>query len=793
MIKNYFEIAWRNLKRNKLYSFINIGGLSVGIAICMLIMLYVAHEMSFDRFHKNADRIFYLAMNSKFDNKEISIDRMSYESGPMIKNADPGIESYLRMKEINDNRVIENITSPEKKFTEKNILLADSNFFNFFSFRLIQGNPKNVLKKPFSIVISVRTAQKYFGNADPVGKLLKYDNQYIFQVTGVVKDPPSNSSIDYDFIGSMSSIRGMGEAAVSEGKFEVGGFKTFLLLSNTNKAGAIAKTARQLGGVTAGKFNKFNFTLNAFINRHRDYDNPANAKYWKIFSWVAALILFLALINYMSLATALSTIRSKEIGVRKVLGAGRDKIVKQFYVESGLYTVIAFLLGVLLFSILRPGFYDLLQLKIDNTFLKSSYIIIIFAGLFIITILISGSYPSLVLSSFDPVKVLYGRLSRQRGGAIIRRFFSVLQFSISVALIISSVVISRQFYFFRHMDTGLRRENIVMIPYQRNISHHYLAFKKSIENIKGIESVSTSAAPMYGGIDMTAAHYKDAMDNIFISEMYVDQQFFKMLGMRWKFAPENEQLPAHKGQVVINEEIVNRLNLPANPVGEQIVVGRDSVRISGVLKNFNFASLHHKIEPLCLFVLNDTDSSWYADNGDCLFAKISPHTNIPDLLGSIGNIYNYFDKQTSFEYRFLDDAFDAQYRVENRLSKIFETFTFITIFIACLGLFGLATFSASQRRKEIGIRKVLGASVISIISIVSGNFIKPVLISIIIAIPLAWYVMNNWLQDFAYRIRIGWWIFLVAGSIAIIISLITVSFQSIKAAMANPVKSLRTE
>jgi putative ABC transport system permease protein len=794
MLRNYFKLAWRNLINNKLYSFLNIGGLSVGICVCMLIMVYVAHDMSFDRFHKNAGRIFYPVMNLKIGDNEESIDRMSYESAQIVKNADPAIESFLRMQQITDNKVIENINSPAKKFTEKKIFVADGNFFDFFSFHLIDGNPNTVLSRPFTMVISQRAAQKYFGKENAVGKLLKYDAKYIFEVTGIAENAPSNSSIDFDFIGSASSYPAMnsGQSATS-GIVEPGEFRTFLLLKDAEHANATAALIQTLSENAHDKFSIFKYGLNALVNRHKDYDEPGNIEYRKIFPLVAVLILFLALINYMSLATARSAIRSKEIGVRKVLGANRGKIVKQFYVESTLYALIAFILAVTLFTAVRPAFYNLLQLKIDDTFLYSPYALGIFASLLVVTIFISGSYPSLVLSSFSPVKVLYGRLGKQKAASFIRKTFTVIQFSISVALIISSIIINRQLYFLRHMDTGMQREQVIMIPYQKELNRHHLAFKKSIENLPGIEKVATAAAPIFGGIDMTNAHPKDSKLNIFVSELYVDQTFVNLLGLKWEIPPASDLIPGMKGQILINEEAANKLNLPADPIGQQLVIGRDSVTVCAVLKNFNYSSLHNKIDALCIFVINETDSSWVADNGDCLFAKINPHTNIPTLLESIRNVYDRFDKTTPFEYHFLDDAFEAQFRAEDRLSKIFDVFTVITIFIACMGLFGLAAFSAAQRTKEIGIRKVLGADTISIITLISFNFIKLVLISIIIAIPLAWISMDNWLQGFPYRTNIGLWIFVIAAISTILIALATVSFQAIKAAVANPVKNLRTE
>jgi len=511
----------------------------------------------------------------------------------------------------------------------------------------------------------------------------------------------------------------------------------------------------------------------------------------KIFFAVAILILLLALINYMSLATARSTIRSKEIGVRKVLGANRGKIIKQFYVESALYTLLAFLFGFLLFATLEPWFYNMMQLKIDNSFLSGSFAVSIFIGLLLLTIIIAGSYPSLILSAFNPVKVLYGKFSRQRSGASVRKFFTVLQFTVSIALIISSIVINRQLYFFRHIDTGVNRENIIMIPYPEQVSNHYSAFRKEVESIRGINKTAIDQNYMYGGQDITIARPSGSKASFPMTVMTVDKSFIELLGLQWKIPPADKQIIARNGNVVINEAAVEKLNLPADPVGQQVSIG-DTMVVAGVLKDFNYISLHHKIEPLCLFVRNETDSLWRSDMGGCLFAKIDRGVNIPTVLESIKKVYGNFTT-TPFEYNFMDEAFDAQYKAEDRLSKIFSALTVLTILIACMGLFGLAAFSAAQRTKEIGIRKVLGANVSSIVAMISGSFIKLVLVSVVIATPVAWFFMSKWLQDFAYRISIGWWVFILAGIIAVVIAFATVGFQALKAAIANPIKSLRTE
>lgn len=795
MFRNYFTVAWRNLTKNKLYSFINIGGLSVGLSMCMLIMLYVAHEMSFDQFHNKASHIFYPRISIKAGDADISVARMSFETGPMLKKADPEVESFLRIREFNERKVIENASDPEKKFTHPNAILADSNFFEFFSFRLLEGSKTSVLSRPFTVVISEQMALKYFGDPRPIGKILKFDGQYNFEVTGIVADAPSNSSLNYEFIASMSSIMAMKDENkdIASGRVNAGPFRTFLLLRDPDKKSLTSDILQQLSGKGENKFGKFNFSLHSLVDSHRDNNMNSGVKYGTVFSWVAGLILFLALINYMSLATARATVRAKEVGVRKVMGADRGNFVKQFYTESSLYAVIAFLLAGFLFIILRPAFYNFLQLNVDENFVTSPYALVLYAALFILTILISGSYPSFVLSGFNPIAVLYGKLSAQKGGALIRKFFTVLQFSIAVALIISSTIIYRQMDFLRHMDTGMNRERIVMIPFQKNISQHYPVFKRNVENTKGVESVSMAAAPLFGGIDMSMISHGHSAEHLLVSQMYVDQHFIQMLGLRWKVAPADEQQVTAKNHVLINETMSARLGLPANPVGEQVILGKDTVTIAAMLKDFNFSSLHHKIEPLCITVLHDSDPVWYADNGDCLFVKISANSNITTLLASIKNIYDRMDKQTPFEYRFVDDAFDAQYRAENNMVKIFAIFTAITIFIACLGLFGLAAFSASQRKKEIGIRKVLGADVWAIITKIGGSFIKPVIISIIIAIPLAWMFSYQWLQDFAFHTNISGWIFLLSGLVVLFIAAATVSFHAIQAAIANPVDSLRTE
>lgn len=797
MLINYIRITLRNIRRNKLFSFINIGGLAIGIAVCMTILLYTLHEYSFDRFHTNAKRIFSVAATIKLDKDSFQTSSMSYPTGPMVRAADGNVESFVRIhipyKKVN----IQNAVSPEYRFSEnKTFLFADSNFFNFFTFRLIKGNAAQVLQRPNSVVISERAAKKYFGGADPVGKLLLYNGAYTFEVTGVSANPPSNSSINYDFVAALSTLRSMkeNEGMLSTSTLKSGAFNTWFLLKDPASATHVVGTMQQLAQVGLKEKDQDVYHLTALPDGHLhlNFGDSSNTRYLKIFPLVAALILLLALINYMSLATAQAADRAKEVGVRKVMGAARSKIAAQFYTESAVYAILSFLLGGVIFLYIRPFFMDLIALPIDPSFLFHPKVLLFFAGLLLLIIAVAGSYPSLVLSSYNPAAILYGKVSRQRGGVRVRRFFTVFQFTIAVALIICSAVIGGQLDFIRHADTGVNRENILMVPFSTTLSH-YAAFKADVEALPGIKDAATSHYPMYRGYDAFSAQPKDKDENIFLPVLSVDNQFIPLLGLQWKSRPVTDGTIYDNRHIVINETAVGKLNLPLDPVGQPVQVGQEKYIVAGVLKDFNFGSLQGKIGPLCLFIGKDTASAWGTRVAGCLFAKIQPHVNTPSIIEAVRTIYDRYDRSTAFSFEFMDDAFNSQYKAEDRLAKLFDVFTVITILIACMGLFALAAFTARQRTKEIGIRKVLGASVAGIASMLSKDFLALVGVSILIATPLSWWAMHKWLQDFAYRMEIGWLLFAEAGIGTLLLAAITIVSQAVKAAIANPTKSLRTE
>jgi putative ABC transport system permease protein len=799
MLINYLRIAFRNIRRNKLYSVINIGCLAIGIAVAMTILLYTLHEHSFDRFHANTDRIFSVSGTFSYGNSTVNMDFVSYPTGPLAKKEDARVEGYTRVYRPFEPVNLQAPASPQVHFTESgNFLFADSNFFQFFSFRLLRGDPSAVLRRPNTVVLSARAAKKYFGESNPVGKTIRYNGDYNFEVTGISANTPSNSSITYDFVASLSGMPSMKEAkGMMEPKIVQGGmFKTWLLLKNASASPAVERTLVRLSRAPGYENSKDVYTLTALPDTHLKsiFGGSANTRYLTIFPLVAGLILLLALVNYMSLATARAAVRAKEVGVRKVMGAGRSRIAGQFYTESAVYAILSFTAGGLLFLLLRPWFFNQLQLPVDTSFLLAPRVLLCFAGLLLLVIVIAGSYPALVLSSFNPVAVLYGRLSRRRAGEGVRKGFLVFQFTISMSLILCSGIIGKELYFIRHTDTGMDRDNVVMIPFGINLTH-YEAFKREVEALPGIRQAATAQYPMYKGYNMFFGKVLGSGKDVSLNVLSVDDDFISLLGLGWRQKPTQSADLFDGRYILLNETAIGKLGLSPgqDPIGQQVRLGAEKYAVAGVLKDFNYQSLQEKVGPLCLFVSKDTASAWGTSVEGCLFGKIRAHANVPSVIGAIQKIYAKYDPQTAFEYQFMDDAFDSQYKAEDRLSALFGAFTAITIIIACLGLFALATFSAQQRVKEIGIRKVLGASIASIGVLLSRDFLRPVLLSILIASPLSWWAMHQWLQDFAYRTSISWWIFPAAGGLLLLIAQASVLFRTVKAASANPVNNLRTE
>jgi putative ABC transport system permease protein len=798
MLTHYLRIALRHLRRNKLYSFVSIGCLSIGICVCLTIMLYVLHEHSFESWHPDARRIFSTSAMLKFGEGSFNVELMSYGTGPRVKAADPLVESYTRVNPAFAPVDLQDPSKPGIDFTERdNFVYADSNFYFFFRLRLDRGDPHQVLTRPYSMVLTERAAKKYFGSTDPVGRTLQVDGQYTFEITGVAANPPSNTDLQYDFIASISSMATMKDRKnyLNSPDVQAGAFRTWFLLKNAGAARQVERMMDKLAVLPDNtEKNKDAFFLTSIRDYHLDanFGDTSNQRYLSIFPLVAGLILLLALVNFMSLATARTAAQGREVGVRKVLGARRGLIAGQFYTESAVFALLSFLLGIALFVACRPYFLRLLQLQIDVSFLLTPGVLTGGLGLLLLVILLAGSYPSLVLSAYRPVAVLYGKLSRHRGAERVRKGFIVFQFSISMLLVISSLIIEKELYFLRHTETGVDRDNVMMIPFGTHLGH-YAAFKHDVEDIPGILGAATSHYPLYRGTDGWAVTKPGSDKQVELNGLSVDDQFISMLGLKWDRKPVDGPELYDGKHLLLNEAAISKLGFAGDPVGQRVMLGNETLTVAGVLRNFNYDGLRNSIGPLFVSVSKDTARGWGNGVNGCLLAKVGSHRNVPTVVETIRKIYRRYDRQTAFEYSFADDAFDNQFKAEDRLAGLFGIFTGITIVIACLGLFALATFAAQQRLKEIGIRKVLGASVASIGSLLSRDFLRPVLLSVVIASPLAWWVMHRWLQDFAYRTSVSWWVFPLAGGGLLLIAQLTVLWQTIRAAQANPTVNLRSE
>jgi putative ABC transport system permease protein len=793
MIMNYLRIAVRNLFRHRLYSAINIGGLAIGLALCLTILLFVVHEHSYDRFHRDVQRIYVMGGTEKFGGQELPVWSLNSVVAPMVQQANPNVESYMR---INGFYHTADLSLPSDRTVhyreKKNFLFVDSNFFHFFSFRLIKGDASGVLTEPNSLVLSESAAKRYFGKQDPIGKALLYDNHVLLKVTGVCADVPSNSSISFSFVAPISLLPQTDEAwNMTMNSFSMGNFFTLLKLRDTGVANNVSATATQLASMDkSGMSDGLVFKLLPLNEVHLSSilaGNGGGDRFLGLFTLVAGLILLLALINYMSLATARAVIRAREVGVRKAIGADRKSIAAQFYTESALSAVLAFLIGALLFLFLRHLFFDLIGLQIDPAFLKTPVVLLSFFGLLLVTIMVAGSYPSIVLSAYNPVIVLYGRLSNKRGGSMVRKGFTVLQFSISIALVICSFFIGRQLTYMRQAETGVDRNNVVMVTCEKTLVH-YQEFKQEVAAMPSVERTATANNSFYGGGPVGPVKTKTPGREIQMGFMIVDTSFIPLLRLPWKETPSSMAAVMDGRHPILNEVAVAQIGLSGRATGQHLQNGHF---VGGVLKDFNYVSLETEIKPLALFIGLDTQA--FGIQRNTLFVRFRPHSNLLAVLHQLGQIYKSFDNTVAFSYQFLDDLYDRQYKAEDRLADLMGFFTTITVIIACLGLFSLAIFSAQQRIKEIGIRKVLGASVEGIATRLAVDFLKPVGLSLLLAVPVSAWVMHGWLNKYAYRVSLSWVVFTEASGLMAVLALATVILLSVRAARANPADSLRSE
>ncbi len=800
MLKNNIRIAIRNLRKYKAFSFINIIGLAVGVACVVLILLYVLDDLSYENFNRNAGRIYRVYSSARIEGGEMKMAVTPPPLGATLVREIPEVKQYTRVMPTANML----IRYKNNVFNETRFFWADSTLFDVFTMSFIKGNPRTALNEPHTVILTESLAKKYFGNEDPIDQVMNFEDGTPYTVKGVIKDCPVNSHFHYDMFASMASID------VSKANFWLNDiFYTYIVL----KKGAsptvleakfpelIKKYAGpqlyQALGITMDDWRKKGYaygmhlqslnSIHLYSHLENEMEPNSDIKYVYIFSVIAIFILLIACINFMNLATARSVMRSKEVGVRKVLGSNRAQLIIQFLLESIMLTFFSIMLAIVLVEICLPYFSDLSGKQLHSAYFNNLFTIPSLILTVLIVGIIAGSYPAFFLSSFRPVKVLKGKAIAEKGSWF-RSGLVVFQFSISIILFIGTFIIDNQLNYIQKAKLGFNKEQVLVVKRAWALENHAQTFKEAL--LKNHNIINASCTNDLPGQIYSQTLFKpenaSSSQQYLLATMFSDYDFIKTLDIKLASGRYfSKKYPSDSLAVVLNQKAVQMLDIK-DPIGKRLSFSGSNIsyQIIGIVKDFNFESLHQSIRPLVL-LLNRGQSSYMP-------IKISSK-NISESVSFIKNEWKRFVPNKPFEYFFLDDEFSKLYLSEQKTSEIFTAFSVLAIFIASLGLFGLAAFTAERRTKEIGIRKALGASISNIILLLSKEFTKCVLIANVIAWPVAYYFMNNWLKDFAYRIHISLWTFILAGCLALIIALLTVTLHAIKAAMANPIKSLRYE
>lgn len=790
MIRNYFKIAWRNLLHNKTFSLINIFGLALGMTCSLLIMLWLKDELNKDKFHANTKRL-YRVMENQYYVGDIS----TFESSP-------GILAENIVKDIPEIEMASQVLWEEEplftvgdKFDKEKGRYVQKDFLRMFSFKLQKGNPATALARPDAVVIAKKLADKYFKGEDPIGKMIKIDGKDNVIVTGVLEDIPELSSLKFDFLMSYDIWFKKNDWAKEWGNN--GPRCVVLLKENTSVDKVNAKIKNYIK--TKNKDSNVELFLQNYGESYlySKWDNAKQAggriEYVRTFSVVAIVILLIACINFMNLATARSLRRAREIGVRKVVGAGKRQLIAQFIGESMFVSFLAILISLLIVALILPSFNELTEKHLTIDLTNPSFLLILL-GLTVFTGVISGSYPALFMSTLKPIVVLKGILKFKAGATYFRKGLVVFQFALSIILILGMIVVYRQINFIHNKNLGFGKEDLLYIPLEGGLSKNYMAFREELQKKPGIKNVTSAQHnPLQVGSSTQGVRWpgKDTTQLILFSSNPINYDYIKTMGIQLIAGRDfDPSYSLDTNNYLINEAAARKIGYK-DPVGKELTMWGDKGTIIGLMKDFHHNSLHVPIEPLILRLYKQ---SWIGDGGFWGHVIIRTEKGkTREALASMETTFKKFNAGFPFKYYFTDDEIKNNYKAEHTVSKLSRYFAFLAIFISCLGLFGLVTFTAEQKTKEIGIRKVLGASVSGIVGMLSKDFLKLVLIATVIAFPVAWWMMHKWLLDFEYRIDIGWWVFVVAGITALLIALLTISFQSIKAAIANPVKSLRTE
>lgn len=779
MIKNYTKITFRNLKKHKFYSFINITGLAIGIACCLIIFLWTQNELGYDRFHENAGELYRIAQESPQGGKVFHFAATPSGLGPFLKEQYPEIIHSARHTPTRWD-----IGRKEIHFRER-VALVDESFLQMFSFPLLEGTPQAALEDPYSIVISEEMKKKYFAGEDPLGKTLRVGERLDLNVTGVIQDIPKDSHLRFDCLVPFMLL---GEFDFNMKDWENNNYWTYIQLTENASS---QEVEAKISGIIQKHVPRSSSVLHLQpVVRIHLYALGGGGliTYIYIFSGMAVFILLIACINYMNLSTARSANRAREVGIRQVVGANRTQLIKQFMGESILYAFIALIIGLIILHLVLPTFSQLAEKPLRMDYSVS--IILVLIGLTLFTGILAGVYPAFVLSSFQAIRALKGALKSRGGNALFRRILVVTQFSLSIFLIIGTLFVFRQINFMMNMELGYHKENILLVPMRSQLTRNYQVFKTKLQenpNIISMTRANTTPDIKQSSIadyDITWDGREEGDNFPGINIMGVDADYLRTFQIEMaegRFFSEQLQTDSTDSWV-INEAAAAAMGLES-PLGKGVYWSDNKGKIIGVIKDFHFSSLHEEIEPLLMRM------DWGLDN---ICIRIRPD-NISGTIAFIKNTLKDLLPSYAFEYEFLDNRIENLYLAEQRMEKILIFSTIIATFISCLGLLGLASFTAEQRTKEIGIRKVLGSTVAGVVFLLSKEFIKWVLLANLIAWPAAYFAVHNWLQNFAFRTNIGWEIFLLSGSMALVISLFTVCYQSIKAAVANPVDSLRYE
>ncbi len=792
MYKNYFKTAWRSLRRNKFYSVINISGLAVGLATGIMLLLWVQNELSYDKFNNGYQQIYQLSSHFQSNGKDMTWKGVPGPVSIFAKSV-PDIQTVIRTSSDFD----QNLSNKERtKIFDGNVVgYVDSGFFNMFSFHFLKGNKEVAFPNGNSVVLTQSTAQKLFGKQEAMGKTVHFFKKN-FIVTGVLQDFPNNSSIRYDAIFPMSLLaknftENGGNGAWKTIDEDLGDF-TFTTYVKMRPGADAAKVGQALSAMYKQARNgegaaAFQLQNLADIHLVSADGNNAALRMVQIFLLVVILLLSIASINYVNLSTARSLLRAKEVSIRKIIGAKKGQLFLQFFIETIVLFCFATIFAIVLIYLLMPLYNNISGKTLSFTLWDANAwkaIAFAVAG----TLIASSIYPALSLSSFKPIESLKGKVTSGVSASFFRKVLVVFQFAISVVLLVCTIVMSSQMKFMKTKDLGYDKSYVFSVPLTQEIVNHLEAVKTELKKQTGITNVAVSDVYDFTNIGSSSGDLewakKPANSNMMITQISADDDLIPALKIKFLEGENFTNTPADSAYYILNETAVKQMNLKPPYTGQPITFHNVAGTIRGVVKDFNFQSLKEKIAPLIFF------TNW--DNKNILYVRTNGAT-AQQAIAAVEKQYKKYGDGAPFSYYFLDKTFEAKYQTDQQAGTLFNVFAGIAIFISCLGLFGLATYTAQVKVREIGIRKVLGASVTGIVQLITKDFLQLVLIAIVVASPIAWWAMNKWLQGFAYRIGINVWVFAVAGIIAIVIALATVSFQAIRAAMRNPIKSLRTE